>query len=151
MSTADKRPSIILIVEDEAFVRMLASDILTEDGGYRVIEAVNADEARTLLEARHDVRLVFTDVDMPGSVNGFALARIIHLRWPGIGVIVASGHARPGIGDLPKGSRFLPKPYSPSTLIGMVQTVLNEADEPMVMPPQDAPTLSNVAGFCRVQ
>ena len=74
MSTADKRPSIILIVEDEAFVRMLASDILTEDGGYRVIEAVNADEARTLLEARHDVRMVFTDVHMPGA--------LMALHWP---------------------------------------------------------------------
>src|SRR5215212_10552640 len=119
MSTAESRPSTILVVEDEAFVRMLASDILTEDGGYRVIEAVNADEARTVLEARHDVRVVFTDVHMPGSLNGFALASIIHLRWPEIGVIVTSGCALPGVGDLPQGTRFLPKPYSSSTLIDM--------------------------------
>ena len=78
--TSDNRPEIILLVEDEALVRMLASDILTEEAGYRVIEAVNADEALTLLEARPDVRLVFTDVDMPGSLNGFTLARIVDRR-----------------------------------------------------------------------
>ena len=97
--TSDNRPEIILLVEDEALVRMLASDILTEEAGYRVIEAVNADEALTLLEARPDVRLVFTDVDMPGSLNGFTLARIVDMRWPKIRIIVTSGHARPGAGD----------------------------------------------------
>jgi CheY-like chemotaxis protein len=119
---------------------MLAGDILTEDAGYRVIEAVNADEALILLESRHDVRLVFTDVNMPGALNGFALARIVDMRFPGIKVIVTSGLARPGVGDLPKGKRFLPKPYAPSALITMVQEMLGETARP-VMAPLDAPSV----------
>jgi CheY-like chemotaxis protein len=133
--SSDFRPTIILVVEDEALVRMLASDILTEEGGYRVIEAVNADEALTLLEVRHDVRLVFTDVDMPGTLNGFALARIVDMRFPGIQVIVTSGRTRPGIGDLPKGMPFLPKPYAPSALIRMAREALGKSDQP-IMPPE---------------
>ncbi len=113
---------------------MLAGDTLTEDAGYKVIEAVNADEALILLESRRDVRLVFTDVNMPGALNGFALARIVDMRFPGIEVIVTSGQARPGVGDLPKGKRFLPKPYAPSALITMVQEMIGEAAGPVVVP-----------------
>jgi len=126
MSTTSSRPTVILIAEDEALIRMFASDILTEEGGYRVIEAVDAEEALTLLEARHDVRLVFTDVDMPGPLNGFALARIVDMRFPGIKVIVTSGRTRPGAGDLPSGLSFLPKPYAATTLVGLVRHLLGE-------------------------
>jgi CheY-like chemotaxis protein len=150
MSTTENKPPIILVVEDEALVRMLAWDILTEDAGYRVIEAVNADEALILLESRHDVRLVFTDVNMPGALNGFALARIVDMRFPGIKVIVTSGLARPGVGDLPKGKRFLPKPYAPSALITMVQEMLAETAKSVMIlldPPtveQGSPVLATV-------
>lgn len=134
MSTTESRPPVILVAEDETLIRMLAWDILTEDAGYRVIEAVNADEALILLESRHDVRLVFTDVDMPGALDGFALALIVDLRFSGIKVIVTSGQARPGVGDLPKGARFLPKPYAPSALIAMVQEMLGETAKPTMVP-----------------
>ncbi len=134
MSTTENKPPVILVVEDETLLRMLAGDILTEEGGYRVIEAVNADEALILLESRHDVRLVFSDVNMPGALNGFALARIVDMRFPGIKVIVTSGQAWPGAGDLPKGKRFLPKPYAPSALITMVQEMLGETAKPVMAP-----------------
>jgi DNA-binding NarL/FixJ family response regulator len=101
---------------------MLAWDILTEDAGYRVIEAVNADEALILL-------------NMPGPLNGFALARIVDMRFPGIKVIVTSGQDRPGVGDLPKGKRFLPKPYAPSALIAMVREMLGGTAQPIMVPP----------------
>jgi CheY-like chemotaxis protein len=140
MSTTENRPPVILVVEDETLLRMLAGDILTEEAGYRVIEAVEADEALILLESRHDVRLVFTDVNMPGSLNGFALARLVDMRFPGIKVIVTSGLARPGVGDLSKGARFLPKPYAPSALITMVQEMLGDTERP-VMVPLDAVTV----------
>jgi two-component system, response regulator PdtaR len=141
MGTAESRPTVILLVEDEALVRMIASDILTDEGGYRVIEAVNAKEALTLLESRHDVRLVFTDVEMPGSLDGFALARIVDMRFPGIKVIVTSGRMTPCAGDLPKGMRFLPKPYLPSALVRMVRELLDQAAKPITVPPQDAPAV----------
>ncbi|MBL0405639.1 response regulator [Microvirga aerilata] len=134
MNTTGSKPPVILVVEDETLLRMLAGDILTEDAGYRVIEAVNADEALIMLESRHDVRLVFTDVNMPGALNGFALARIVDMRFPGIKVIVTSGLARPGVGDLPKGKRFLPKPYAPSALITLVQEMIGKAAGPVVVP-----------------
>jgi CheY-like chemotaxis protein len=142
MSTTENRPPVILLVEDETLLRMLAGDILTEDAGYRVIEAVKADEALILLESRHDVRLVFTDVNMPGALNGFALARIVDMRFPGIKVIVTSGLARPGVGDLPKGKRFLPKPYAPSALITLVQEMLGETVRP-IMDPLDPVTVEH--------
>ena len=141
MGTAESRSTVILVVEDEALVRMIASDILTEKGGYRVLEAAHAEEALTLLESRHDVRLVFTDVEMPGSLDGFALARIVDMRFPGIKVIVTSGRMTPGAGDLPKGTRFLPKPYAPLALVGMVRAILDEAEKPIMVPPQDAPVV----------
>ncbi|WP_319004794.1 response regulator [Microvirga lenta] len=134
--TSENSPTIILLVEDEALVRMVASEILAEEGGYRIIEAVNADEALSILEARHDVRLVCTDVDMPGPLNGFALARIVDMRRPGIRVIVTSGYRRPDLGDLPKGMRFLPKPYPPSALIEMVRELLGPAERSRTAPPQ---------------
>ena len=140
MGTAESRSTVIL-VEDEALVRMIASDILTEKGGYRVLEAAHAEEALTLLESRHDVRLVFTDVEMPGSLDGFALARIVDMRFPGIKVIVTSGRMTPGAGDLPKGTRFLPKPYAPLALVGMMRGILDEAEKPIMVPPQDAPVV----------
>jgi CheY-like chemotaxis protein len=150
MSTTETKPPVILVVEDETLLRMLAGDILTEDAGYRVIEAVNADEALILLESRHDVRLVFTDVNMPGTLNGFALARIVDMRFPGIKVIVTSGLARPGVGDLPKGKRFLPKPYAPSALITMMQEMLGGTAKPNMVPldtaavEQGSPVLATV-------
>jgi CheY-like chemotaxis protein len=137
MSIADHKPTVILLAEDETLVRMIASDILTEDAGFRVLEAGNADEALTLLEVRHDVRLLFTDVDMPGSLNGYALARIADMRWPGIAIIVTSGLTGPGIGDLPKKARFLPKPYSPSTLLNMVRDILGGSAKPITLPQDD--------------
>jgi CheY-like chemotaxis protein len=139
MNSTENRPTIILLVEDEALVRMIAWDILTEEAGYRVIEAVNAEEALTLLEARHDIRLVFTDVDMPGTLNGYALARIVDMRFPGIKVMVTSG-ARPGVGDLPTGMRFLAKPYTPSALITIVQEMVGYPAKLRAVPP-DAPAL----------
>jgi hypothetical protein len=76
---------------------------------------------------------------MPGALNGFALARIVDMRFPGIKVILTSGLARPGVGDLPKGKRFLPKPYAPSALITMVQEMLGETARPVMASPDTAP------------
>ncbi|HZH11075.1 MAG TPA: response regulator [Microvirga sp.] len=114
----------MLLVEDDPLIRMFAWDILTEDVGSWVIEAGNADEALILLESRHDVRVVSRDVDMPRSMDSFALARLVDLRFPGVKVIVTSGHARLDARDLPKWTPFLCKPYAPSALITMVQEML---------------------------
>jgi CheY-like chemotaxis protein len=83
-------PALILIVEDEALVRLSGVGIFA-DAGFRIIEAVNSDEALEFLEADSDVQLVFTDVNMPGTIDGLALARQVHDRWPRIGIMVVSG------------------------------------------------------------
>lgn len=105
----------VLIVEDEALIRWAAVDMIRE-AGYGVLEAGNADEAIRILEARNDIRFIFTDIDMPGSIDGLKLAHAVSKRWPPIKIIVTSGMQNPKESDLPKGSRFLPKPYDANSL-----------------------------------
>src|SRR5580698_6065956 len=109
--TSERTIPVILIVEDEALVRLAAVGML-EEAGFRMIEAVNADQALELLAADSDVQLLFTDVNMPGTINGLALARQVHDRWPHIGIMVASANRVPQSEDLPAGSWFEQKPYS---------------------------------------
>ena len=106
----------ILIVEDEGLVRLLGVDTFA-DAGFRVIEAINGDVALGLLEADSDVQLLFTDVSMPGKMDGLALAREVHDRWPHIGIMVVSGQSVPKTHRLPEGSRFLRKPYCPEAAV----------------------------------
>jgi CheY-like chemotaxis protein len=114
--TSDQIIPLILIVEDEALVRLSAVAML-EDAGFRMIEAVNGDQALELLEADSDVQLLFTDVNMPGTINGLALARQVRDRWPHIGIMVASAKRVLQPDELPAGSRFEQKPYSPDTVV----------------------------------
>ena len=107
----DRTVPVILVVEDEALVRLAAVSML-EDAGFRMIEAVNGDQALELLTADSDVQLLFTDVNMPGTINGLALARQVRARWPHIGIMVASAKQVPQLEELPAGSRFEQKPYS---------------------------------------
>ena len=97
-----------MIVDNDAFERMGASYMFS-DAGYRVIKAVNADEALQLFEINSDVRLLFTDVTMSGSMSGADLAGHVAQRWPEVGLIVTSGRPRPE--GLPSGTQFHAKPY----------------------------------------
>ena len=85
-------------------------DVVNE-AGLEPITATNADEAIILLETRTDIRLVFTDIDMPGSMDGLKLAAAVRGRWPPIEIILTSGHAAPRLSDMPPRSRFFAKPY----------------------------------------
>src|SRR3712207_4880032 len=99
--------ALILVVEDEALVRMTLVDVL-EDAGFKVIEAANADEALRVLSAVTGIDAVITDVEMPrGSINGFELARRVRSEREDIGILIASGRAAPKAGDLPEGALFL--------------------------------------------
>lgn len=116
----------VLLVEDEALVRMMGVDVLTE-AGLEVVEAGNADEAVAVLERRPDIRVLFTDIDMSGSMNGLALARLARQRWPSVGVLIVSGKVRPATDDMPPGGTFVPKPYQPATLVREVRQLLGSA------------------------
>ncbi len=135
--TADNVPVVVLLTEDEPLVRMYAAEVLAEDGGYKVLEAAHADEALTLLRVRADVRALCTDIDMPGSMDGVGLARIVDVKWPGIGIVVTSGRQRPGIGNLPTKARFLPKPYSAQALVEAVRAVAG-GPTPIIVPHKQA-------------
>lgn len=113
---------VVLLVEDEALIRIVASDVLAE-AGFRTLEACSADEALTMLEAKPETVALVTDVNLPGSLDGFGLARLVEGRWPETGIVVVSAHACPGEGDLPPHALFLPKPYQPSALIEAVRQV----------------------------
>ena len=102
----------VLVVEDEIFCRFHAVD-LVEAAGYRAIEASNADEAIAILEARKDIRIVFTDIDMPGSMDGLKLARAIRDRWPPIELILTSGQS------MCRRAKFQREVYSSRSHIGI--------------------------------
>jgi CheY-like chemotaxis protein len=110
MLTAAKR-LIVLVVEDDFLLRMSATAMI-EEAGFEVVEAGNADEAITMLESRSDIRLVFTDIQMPGSMDGLKLAAAVRGRWPPIKIIATSGRDFIRHGDLPEGALFLSKPYT---------------------------------------
>jgi CheY-like chemotaxis protein len=112
----------ILVVEDEFLIRLDAVDRL-EEAGFEVIEAGDADEAIRILETGAEVRILFTDVDMPGSMDGFALARIARDRWPPIEIIVASGQRRPEQSALPDRGQFFGKPYDWPELVSALQKI----------------------------
>jgi CheY-like chemotaxis protein len=117
------KPVVILIVEDEMIVRRSTTDIL-QDAGYLVLEARDGVEAIAMPELRDDLAALFTDVTMP-NMNGVALARLVRERWPHIGIVITSGALPPNLKlELPKGARFLAKPYKPKQLLQNIQAVL---------------------------
>jgi CheY-like chemotaxis protein len=110
-------PPVVLVVDDEPLLRMTAADEL-EEAGFRVLEATNADEALRVLEARSDeVQVLFTDVNMPGSMDGMALAELVYQRWPRVLLLISSGYARPRPEEIPDHGHFMPKPYCSAMLV----------------------------------
>jgi two-component system, response regulator PdtaR len=122
-----KQP-VILVVEDDPIIRMGALQFVAA-AGFEAIEASDADEAIRILEARSDIHLVFTDVGMPGTMDGIRLAHYIRRRWPPVKLIVASGKAVVDESHLPAGARFFPKPYSDSAVLGAMTVMLSDASD----------------------
>jgi CheY-like chemotaxis protein len=114
---------VILVAEDEDLLRLLATDIL-EDQGFRVVEAANAQAALDVLEKTPDVRLLFTDINMPGALDGMELARRVHERWPHVQLVLTSGQSEPCRADIPDDGHFIAKPYRAEQLVGQVETLL---------------------------
>jgi CheY-like chemotaxis protein len=120
MGLDESRRPVVLIVEDEFLLRMDAVDMI-EAAGFEVVEAANADKAIAILEARSDITVIFTDIQMPGSMDGLKLARAVRGRWPPIKIVATSGHVHVRESDLPEGGRFLAKPYSPGQVTGVLR------------------------------
>ena len=100
---------------------------MLEDAGFTVLESTNAEEALRLLETRSDVQVLFTDVNMPGALDGLGLAQTVHERSPEVGILIGSGRIRPGVGELPPGTRFIAKPYAPAALTDAVRAVARDS------------------------
>ena len=115
-----RSPVCVLVVEDEFFSRLHAVN-LVNDAGYTAIEASNADEAIAILEARKDIRIVLSDINMPGSMDGLKLAHAIRKRWPPIELILTSGHFHFSDDDMPERGRFFPKPYRDQEIVSALQ------------------------------
>jgi CheY-like chemotaxis protein len=110
---------VVLVVEDEPVVRM-DTVLFLEDAGFTVVSAANADQAIDILQSRNDIRLVFTDIEMPGTMDGLRLAAAVHEKWPPVRIIVTSGKVLPPRERIPDGARFIPKPYrAPEVLATM--------------------------------
>jgi CheY-like chemotaxis protein len=114
-----KRP-VVLVVEDDFLIRIGAVEMI-EAAGFDVVDAANADEAIEILEVRLDITVVFTDIQMPGTMDGLKLAAAIRGRWPPIKIVATSGVVDVRGVDLPEGGRFLPKPYSSAEIVGTLR------------------------------
>src|ERR1700737_4883048 len=115
----------ILVVEDEMLLRMRAVDMV-EDAGFTPIEAINADDALAILESRSDIELLFTDIQMPGSMDGLKLAYAVHARWPLIKIILVSGQVKLTDDDKPPDSRFFGKPLDVKQMIAEMQDMIGK-------------------------
>jgi two-component sensor histidine kinase len=118
-------PPNVLVVEDEMLLRMRAVDIV-EDAGFNPVEATNADDALAILESRSDIELLFTDIQMPGSIDGLKLAYAVHERWPLIKIILVSGQLKLTDGDKPVDSRFFGKPLDVKQMIAEMQDMIGK-------------------------
>jgi CheY-like chemotaxis protein len=119
-------PTVVLVVEDEMLLRMRAVDMV-EDAGFTPVEAVDADEAVAILESRSDIALLFTDIQMPGSMDGLKLAHAVRERWPPIKIILVSGQLKLANIDIPADSRFFGKPLEAKEMIAEMQNMIGHA------------------------
>ena len=97
---------------------------MLEEAGFEAVEASNADDAMRILELRSDIRAVFTDMNMPGTLDGLRLAHAVRGRWPPIHLILTSGLSSPGEQELPANGRFLRKPFEPASVIATIRELL---------------------------
>jgi CheY-like chemotaxis protein len=107
-------------------LRMRAVDMV-EDAGFTPVEAVDADEAVAILEARSDIALLFTDIQMPGSIDGLKLAHAVHKRWPPIKIILVSGQLKLADLNIPADSRFFGKPLEAKVMIARMRSMICDA------------------------
>jgi CheY-like chemotaxis protein len=114
---------VVLIVEDEPLLRMLAVEVV-EEAGFVALEADNADEAVLLLESHSDIALLFTDIGMPGSMDGLKLAHTVRDRWPPTKILVVPGNVRVQPSELPSNSCFVGKPYQTAEMAAELRSLV---------------------------
>lgn len=127
MNAMTNKPApVILVVEDDPFLRMLTVEFVNE-AGFEALEACDADQAIAILESNSKISVLFTDINMPGSMDGLQLASVVTKRWPAIEILIASGHVRLRKADLPPNGRFLGKPYLAAAMIAELNSLVGPA------------------------
>ncbi len=124
MAKSETMTAAVLIVEDEPLLRINMSSYI-EDAGFTAYEAANADEAIRILEQHSEIRLIFTDINMPGSMDGLRLAHYVRRRWPPVKIIVTSGLVKVRSEDMPEGALFVEKPYRPEHITDRVRELMD--------------------------
>jgi len=117
--TGTPDPIVVLVVDDEALIRMYAVDVF-EDAGFRVVEAEDGEDALAALERHPEIGVMFTDINMPGPFDGLELARKVHARRPDIQLIIASGKLRLTKAEIPDSSTFFAKPYDGQVIARLI-------------------------------
>jgi two-component system, response regulator PdtaR len=110
----------VLVVEDEVMLGLVVSEGLADEG-YEVLTAANADQAIKILESRNDISTIFTDVEMPGSMDGLRLAAAVRDRWPPVNIVITTGKTKPRGDEMPKKSRFVAKPYQTADVVNAIR------------------------------
>ena len=128
LNTSTDRPTI-LVTEDDELLRLIACELL-EDHGYAVVEADNAEEALKVLEKRKDVRVLFTDIQMPPGCDGLELAREVHNRWPKVHFVITSGQVQPTRAQIADDGRFIRKPYRAKDLLNQIDEIIEKEEKP---------------------
>lgn len=118
------QPMTVLIIEDEPIIRMTVADDFAS-AGFDVVEASNADEALAILETERPIAAIFSDIGMPGTIDGLELARIVRDRWPPVHIVLTSGHTKPQLDQLPDRVRFLPKPYLHQNVVAVLKSFMD--------------------------
>ena len=114
----------VLVVEDEILIRMAIADSI-EEGGFKVYEAATADQAIALLERHPDIRVLFTDIDMPGTMDGLKLAIAVRHRWPPVKILITSGHIKIRPEELPVEGKFFAKPYDAAKVVSAMRDLVD--------------------------
>jgi CheY-like chemotaxis protein len=123
---ANKPAPVILVVDDDPFLRMLTVEFVNE-AGFETLEACDADQAIAIMESNSKITVLFTDINMPGSMDGLKLAHVVSNRWPAVEILIASGHVRLQQADLPPNGRFLRKPYRAAAMIADLHSLVGHA------------------------
>jgi two-component system, response regulator PdtaR len=117
---------VVLVVEDDGLVRLNTGEML-QHAGFHVVEAANADEAIKWLETGMEFAVLFTDIEMPGSMDGLRLAHAVRNRWPPIKIVATSGHLHFEANELPQGGVFIAKPYTPAQVTKALRDLTGRA------------------------
>jgi CheY-like chemotaxis protein len=127
MSTASSQ-IVILVVDDNGVLRMHAAELLKE-AGYEVLEAADTEAAVGFLEARSDIKLLFTDVQLPAGRDGLSLAQQVTRQWPDVLLLITSGGPKIADESIPHDARFLTKPYSNREVLGHIDAMIKDQAE----------------------